>query len=255
MYLGTDVLMVTLFVLVFGITLFVKGLLWFRLRMMVENMPTSKVRSLAMGLVEVCGEAVQAEKKVLKSPLTGNDCVYYSYKIEELRQEGKHSRWMTVRKGEDRVKFFLRDDTGSVLVDSEGAKIEIPADFQFQTGWGKTIPENVVSFMEHEGLAYKSFLGMGKSMRFAEHFIAPGDKLYIMGTAGDNPHVEEGTAKRGHEDIMIRKGNNEKLFYISDSCEKDLLKRLRWKSLGGIFGGIGLIAGCLAFIFFQLGVF
>ncbi|MBW2968259.1 hypothetical protein KY362_07270, partial [Candidatus Woesearchaeota archaeon] len=64
----------------FGIYLFIKGFSWFRLKRMVENIPTSKIRSLAMGLVEIYGSVVLFEDKVLKSPFTGKDCVYYKYK-------------------------------------------------------------------------------------------------------------------------------------------------------------------------------
>jgi hypothetical protein len=47
-------------------------------------------------------------------------------------------------------------------------------------------------------------------MKFNEWFIALKDKLYIMGTAGDNPFVEEATETEHSADIMIQKGKNEK---------------------------------------------
>jgi hypothetical protein len=74
-----------------------------------------------------------------------------------------------------------------------------------------------------------------------------------MGTAGDNPFVDELTAKNSVDDVMIQKGKNDKFYYISDKPEKDIVSSLRWKSLGGIFGGIALVAVGLFVIFFQTG--
>ncbi len=234
-----------------GLVLLVLGLLWFRQKQLIENTPTSKVRSLAMGLVEIFGEVIPAEKRMLKSPFSGEDCIYYNYSVQELRQQGKTSTWVTVRSGEDRTKFYLRDDTGQVLVDPAGASIELSPDYEYGSGWGRDPPPNVIAFLDSQGIGHASFLGINKQMRFVEYDIMSGDKLYIMGTAGDNPYVEEGTAKQSYEDIMIHKGNNEKFYMISDKPEKDLLSTFRIKVAVGIVGGIALVAGCLAIIFIN----
>jgi len=236
-----------------GIAVFVLGLVWLRRRMLIENTPTSKVRSLAMGLVEIYGQVVQAGQ-ILKGPFSGNDCVYYKYAIEEYRQQGKSSRWVTVKKGEERVNFYLKDGTGRVLVDPRGADIELSKDYEFGSGWGKDPPQKLLDFLEREGLKHEGFFGFNKQMRFREYDIAPGDRLYVMGTAGDNPFVEEGSAKEHVEDVMIQKGSFDKFYFISDKPEKEIVSELRWKSLAGIFGGIALIAGCLAVMFLYTGL-
>jgi hypothetical protein len=238
-----------------GIFLFVKGFMWFRQKQLMENMPTSKIRSLAMGLAEVFGEVVPAEGKILKSPLSARDCVYYRYTIEEYRQSGKSSHWATIRKGEDGTHFFLKDETGLVLVDPKGAKVDIPRDFLFESHMGKDPPDTVRQFLKANNLSFEGWLfGINKKMRYSEYFIAPKDKLYIMGTASDNPFVEDATAKQGIEDIMITKGEHEKFYYISDKSEREILGSLRLKAMGGIFGGALLAVGCLALILLYIGV-
>jgi hypothetical protein len=236
-----------------GLVLFVLGIVWFRRRMLIENTPTSKIRSLAMGLVEIYGKVVPA-KQLLKGPFSGDDCVYYKYTIEEYRHQGKNSRWVTVKQGEERTGFYLRDETGQVLVDPKGAGIEISKDYEFGSGSGKDPPAQVMQFLDTSGMKHEGFFGFNKEMRFTEYHIAPGDSLYVMGTAGDNPFVEEGSAKEHVEDVMIQKGSFDKFYFISDKPEKEILSSLRWKSMAGVFGGIALVAGCLAIIFLYTGL-
>ncbi len=160
----------------------------------------------------------------------------------------------TVKSGSERVQFHLKDDTGTVLVDPKGAKIDISKDYEFGSGWGTDPPQKVLRFLETNGVHHESFFGMNKQMRFMESSIVPGDSLYILGTAGDNPHVEEASAKHSIEDVMMQKGRFEKFYYVSDKPEKDILGRLSLKAFAGIFGGIALIVGCMAVIFIFTGM-
>ncbi|HLC46170.1 MAG TPA: GIDE domain-containing protein [Candidatus Nanoarchaeia archaeon] len=238
-----------------GIWLFIKGFSTYRRKKLIEDTPTSKVRSIAMGLVEVFGTAVPAEKIVMKSPLTGKECVYYKYEIQEYRSTGKHSSWVTVKSGEKRPRFFLKDDTGRVLVDPRSANIDIPQDYNLESGIGRTPPESIRKFLVANRLSHEGFMGINRRMKFIEYVLAVGDKTYILGTAGNNPFVEQGSAKKSENALMIQKGSNEKEYYISDKPEKDVLKSLDLKTFGQIFGGIGLSAVCLAVFMLLLGIF
>ena len=244
----------TLAFFVTGIVLFWNGIKLLKQKRLIENIPTSKIRSLAMGLVEIYGEVVPAYKEILKSPFSNKDCVYYSYTIDEYRSSGKSSRWVNVKKDSQGQPFYLKDDTGGVLIDSKGAKINISRDFEFKTGFGRKTPDTVINFLKSNGMSNKTLFGFDKTMRYREYFIAPKDKLYIMGTAADNPFVEDGTAKNNIDDIMIQKGKNEKIYYISDKPENALLKEVKWKMLGCIFGGacLSLISLTIILKYFNL---
>ena len=91
-----------------------------------------------------------------------------------------------------------------------------------------------------------------KSLRFTETHLAPNDKIYVLGTAGDNPFVKEATAVQGVEDIMIQKGK--KPFYISDTDEKGVLKSFAWKAYGGVYGGGIVFVVSLGVLFWQIGI-
>ncbi len=234
-----------------GIFLFIKGFQWLKQKRMIENTPTSKIRSIAMGPVEVNGSVSASEQGILKGPFTGQDCVYYKYKIEEYRRSGKNSHWVTIKKGEESRPFYVQDNTGKVLVDPKGANIDIPKDYFSQSSIGKS-PERVVSVFLKANNMKASFFGINKNMRYTEYNIAPSDKLYVLGTAGDNPFVEEATAQQGVEDVMIAKGPKRNFYYISDKPEKDLIKKFKWKVITGLFGGATLTVGCLTVILLYL---
>ena len=234
----------------FGLFLFFRAFGWLKSKRLIENIPTSKIRSIAMGLVEVYGKVVQYRGEVLKSPFTARDCVYSRFSIEEYRSSGKHSRWVTVRKGVGFVPFYVEDETGSVLVDPKGAGVEILRDNEFESGFMKDPPEGVKRFLRRSGMDFEGFFGVNRRMRYRESFIEGGDMLYVMGTAGDNPFVEEGTFEGGAGDIMVRKGSGG-FFYISDRSEKRILGLLGWKVIGGFFGGGFIIVVCLWLILFY----
>ncbi len=194
-----------------------------------------------MGLVEISGQVIPIKDHMLKSPFSEKDCVYYRYTVEELRYAGKHRQWVTINKGERRELFYVQDETGMVLVDSNGASIEVARDNEFSSGLGCDPPETVKHFLSTNNFSFENFLGMNKTMRYRESYIAPNDSLYILGTADDNPFVEDAKAPQGAEDVIIKKGNQEKIYYISDKQERDILRGLAWKVAGSIIGGAAFI--------------
>jgi len=237
-----------------GITTFFVGLLNFKRKRLIENIPTSKIRSLAMGLVEICGEAVPVKNSNMISPFTRKRCVYYRYTIERLVNSGKYSRWVKVKAGHEGDFFFVRDDTGTVLVSTKGAIIDVGKK-EFDSSFGKKPNENITKFLSKHEIKTKDFFGFGHRMRFREYIIEPGDKVYVMGSAGDNPFLEDATSVYGVNDVMIKKGKNDKIFYISDKSEKDIIKTLRSGIFIKLFGGGALSVGCLWVILIYLGLF
>lgn len=237
-----------------GLLTFGKGFRTLKRKRLIENTPTSKVRSLAMGLVEV-GGAAEPWKETLKSPFTEHDCVYYSYTIEEHRRSGKNRRWVTVNKGAQGVPFFLRDETGAVLTDPTSAEVDIPNDYREESGMGDDPSAKIQGFLRRQGVAFEGFFGVNKRMRFTEYHIAPRDRLYILGTAEDNPHMKEATAVEGVADVMIQKGPKGACYYISDKSEKECLRSHAFGTALQVYGGAALTVGCLVYILAQMHLF
>jgi len=108
-------------------------------RRLIDNLPVSKTQGVFIGLVELKGTA-ECEKPLV-SYLAASPCVYYAFDIEErwsrlvtetVRDEKgnmrtvtrRESGWTSVASRTESTPFYLQDDTGSVQVLPEGARIE-----------------------------------------------------------------------------------------------------------------------------------
>ena len=85
----------------------------------IKDTPRSKIRSMAMGIVEIHGSAEVYNNDMIKTPFSQTDCLYYKYKIEEYRKSGGGKgkstyRWETVSSGEQGTPFLAKDDNGVI---------------------------------------------------------------------------------------------------------------------------------------------
>jgi hypothetical protein len=164
-----------------GIWAFFKGFKELRRKRLIENIPTSTVRGLAMGLVELEGKA--RPTTLLRSPLSNAECVVYKYLVEEYRSSGKSGRWVSLASGNSfHCPFWLEDSTGKVMVYPVGAEIFWKPSYSFQTGLGSGMPEGPIHFMEQNRIQYRSWWGTHK-MRFNEWCVFEGSTVYALGTA------------------------------------------------------------------------
>lgn len=232
-----------------GFIVFLNGFLLLLKKRLIENLPASKIRSLAMGLVKLCGE-VESGTELLKSPFFLKDCIYYRYVIERRTKGGRSEKWETLKTESESVRFLLRDETGSILVDPAGAEINTNKGLEWSIG-GEHKPSNQEEeFLAFHGIETKDLFGLGYKMRYREYFIEPSDALYILGTAADNPSAEDGSFQENVEDIMIQKGGKNKPYIISEREESEFLRRLSRESRIRIIGGALISIFCLIMLFY-----
>ncbi|HEU0069408.1 MAG TPA: GIDE domain-containing protein, partial [Nitrospiraceae bacterium] len=122
-----------------GLGLCIYGWILRQRKRLIESIPTSTIRSLALGLVEIEG-LTQPEEGLLSSPFSGVPCVFYSYAVEEHVGSGKHARWETVANGTSEQPFFVRDTTGRVLVVPLGAELILPDERTYRNDWLGELP-------------------------------------------------------------------------------------------------------------------
>jgi hypothetical protein len=241
--------------LVIGLFLSIMGFSLLRRKRLIENTPTSKIRSLAIGLVEIYGKVMpeksnkKSEEQILIAPFSGKKCVYYNVEIEEYRRvktkEGYEDKWVVVHSSESRIPFCVKDETGSVLVNPESANIDIPITFEEDSGRGKNPDKNIIEYLKNKNLNFESFFGMNKRMRFKEISLPLNDSVYIIGDATSLNNQSEISSEK----IVIKKKNWQSFFYISDKPEKEILSKLNWQSGVMIVLGVVILIACATAVF------
>jgi hypothetical protein len=210
----------------------------------IESIPTSPVRSLAVGLVEVTGRA-QPEHAPLCAPFSGMPCVLYAYAVEERCQSGKEARWETIATGASQEPFYVQDETGRVLVVPFDAQLILPDNGTTRSNWFGALPEETIVGLSKLGIAIDGWFG-GKTIRCSETIILPDEHVYVMGTAQEN----QGASARAENSARLYIGSGrDHEFIISNRSEKALLSRLRWQVWASIGGGPALALLCLLLLF------
>jgi E3 Ubiquitin ligase len=167
-----------------GVALFFQGFRMLRYKRLILNTPFSKIRSASIGLVEVSG--MPTGPQTISAAITGDPCYYYRVKAWQWVESGNDHKWEQVLDESLSVPFFLDDSTGKVLINPQGAELDVHRNFtdEVQTsrfGQGSVIPENIRKFVALRGLL------SGDKIRLEERIIKPGYPLFVYGTLGENP--------------------------------------------------------------------
>jgi len=167
-----------------GVYLFYRGFRLLQRKRMILDTPASKIRSAAMGLVEVSGLAVGPY--TMAAPITGMPCYYFRTMAWQWQQRGKSNDWVKVADESLHVPFYLDDNTGRVLVDPQGAEMDIHRDFHEEFGSSVfssslEIPANITNFLMMHGVS------TDKKIKIEEYCIKPKNSLFVLGTLSENP--------------------------------------------------------------------
>ena len=227
-----------------GIGLSIYGFVINNRKRLIESIPTSPVRSLAVGLVEVSGRA-QPENGLLRAPFSGIPCVLFSYQVEERRASGKETRWETIAKGTSQEPFFVRDETGQVLIVPFDAQLILPDNRTTRNNWLGTLPEETILGLLKLGVPVEGWFGE-KTLRCSEACLLPDETVYVMGTAQENKSAADSTENSARLYVGSSRDNE---FIISDRSEKELLSSLRWQVYAFLAGGPALAVLCLLLLF------
>jgi Zn-finger nucleic acid-binding protein len=231
-----------------GVGLFGYGFVLNRKKRLIESIPTSSVRSLAVGLVEVAG-AAQPIDVLLEAPFSRTPCVLYSYRVEERQGSGKNQRWVTIAKGVSEQPFSVQDETGAVMVVPFDAELVVREDRSYRTNWLGSLPPEAEAGLTRLGISTSSW-GISNPMRCRESYILPGEAIYVLGTAQDNPM---GQASFDNAARLYLGSSRDEPFIISDRSEKELLSQLGWTTMAMLYGGPALtVASVFAILKFYL---
>jgi Zn-finger nucleic acid-binding protein len=210
---------------------------------LIESIPTSSIRSLAIGLVEVRGR-VQPERTPLRAPFSGIPCAFFSYTVER-RTSGKDTSWKMIATGMSQEPFYVQDQTGRVLVVPFDAQLILPDNKTTRSNWSGTLPEETILGLLKLGIAVEGWLGE-KTIRCSETFLLPDQHVYVMGTAQEHKGAIDDAENAARLYIGSGRGN---AFIISDRSEKELLSSMQWQIWASMGGGPALALVCLLLLF------
>lgn len=167
-----------------------------RQQRLLHDLPTSRASGVFIGLVELKGTAECAAP--LRGFLSETSCVGYDFRIEEqwsrtvtesyTDKDGKtqtrtrqESGWTTVAADAALTDFYVKDDTGAVLVRPTGAKLEPVLLFDRTVSRGDPLyyakgPAGAVSDSDHR-------------RRFSERGVPLHAPLFIVGQARERADV------------------------------------------------------------------
>ncbi|MBN2645515.1 MAG: hypothetical protein JXR59_08605 [Desulfuromonadaceae bacterium] len=149
---------------------FIAGFYHLSLKRHIQNTPTSRIRSVAMGLVEIHGRAKRLYAVV--SPVTHLPCVYYC--LKRYRRGGKDNQWQLISVASSgHVPFALEDDTGTIQIDPTGATLKVKSVNEGKSGEGSLLFGNMDN---------------NPNEKWVEEVLYEGAYLYVMGFAHRRQH-------------------------------------------------------------------
>ncbi len=190
-----------------GLLVFSYGLLMLNYKRMVENTPTSRIRSMAMGIVEVTGQARQYYN--LRTSHSGTRCIYFRCRYFRKRATPMHGRtsifqpamkntesWVLERETTSgRLPFYIEDETGRALVRPEKALFLIS---RFRQEFSGTFG----MFMSND---------LRRSdRRVHEDIIPEGARVYVLGKARPEK-TGSSIAEKINAELRALKTDNERL--------------------------------------------
>jgi len=156
----------------------------------IEDLPTSSIKGVFIGLVEIKGTA--ETENIVHAKLTSSPCVAYSWKISEhwkhtvtenhtdsngntKNSSVEKSGWTVIEDGSVINPFYLKDETGVILINPEKAKLEMKQTYEYQCG--QSDPQ-YYNFGHLGSVPYST-----QTRCFYENSVSLHEKLYIIGQA------------------------------------------------------------------------
>lgn len=166
---------------VLAVLAFYYGFYYLRIKRKIENTPTSRIRSVAMGMVEVKGKALR--KYALVTPMSHTPCVYY--RLTRYRKD-KNDLWQVVGvTSSANASFYLEDETGRIEIN--------PVKGQVRAGTRQE------GFPGQMGLTR---FDSDQTEKWQEEMIVEGTLLYVLGFASNKQ--EEGESMRAEVQTALR---------------------------------------------------
>ncbi|GAK57359.1 hypothetical protein U27_04324 [Candidatus Vecturithrix granuli] len=227
----------------------------------VETSTTAALRDVWQGVADEIGAGSFEQKteingviecdQPIESELAKERCVHYRMSVERNWEEDYEEEYTEkdpasgrmvrktrrgTRKGSDSVannsrstKFYVRDETGTILVDPEGANIDVEQVIdRFEPS--SSVSRGNISFGGRSfsiGTSRDSGRRRTLGYHFKEWLLPLNRRVYIMGSASDRSG-----------ELMIQKPREKGKFLISLKSEEELIASAKSGMTWGLYGAI-----------------
>ena len=125
-----------------------------------RHLPTSKIRSVAMGLSEIEGRLVM--DAFVTAPIKNKKCIGYQYVIEQISHDKDGKETLTTEHSEIKIEpFQIKDDTGSIRINTTRLTLlRFAIDEQYRSG----------------------------SRQYTQYLLQEGDEVMLIGKASAEEH-------------------------------------------------------------------
>jgi hypothetical protein len=185
--------------------LFVAGLIlyadgWRRLcrYWLIANLPTSRVRSVAMGLAELSGKARLIDQS-FDAPVRKVPCIWARTRVIRRTGSGKNESTSVVYDRSQAAPFTLEDETGRILVLPQGAEVVGDELCDVWIERGVDAPGDVADFCTRNGLSWTGWLD--GSLRVTEWALLADTEVFVIG-AVDRVNDPAGDRRRQVGDVL-----------------------------------------------------
>lgn len=221
-----------------------KGIWNMRSGIAISGTRGKSILSLSGGYIQLEGTAERARETVT-APFTGTECVAYEASVEQyIVQNGSDNEWTSYHTSQEGAPFFVTDDSGSVLVEPDGADLQLSIDHTHISDSGTEPTGPYERYVQQYDIYTFDDEKISKvhEVRYVERRVDIGETTSVMGTlvpgASDIPGASA-VVRSADEGFLSRLLS--KSFVISDS-EIEASQLLAIGFLQLLFGGITAVA-------------
>lgn len=190
-----------------GIYFFIAGFKELKSKRIIQNIPTSRINTGAVGTnVEVTGRIISEKDQIVQAPISGKPCAFYSIEIQRWERNrstrgsslGSHNsihrgHWVTVESFYSSKGFYIDDGSGAnARVLAKGAIIKRKGDtrdFEMQSNNFDQMPPGLWQALESNQKNLRKFKLKKSSwlfssrFRFREWYFPVGETIFVLGHA------------------------------------------------------------------------
>jgi hypothetical protein len=168
------------------------GHLWNYARLrQTDPVPVRELRSPS-GAIELEGTA-RTHEHTSRSPFTDTRTLVHEWTVKEYVPSGSEgSSWSRLASGGDRHAFHLEDDTGTALIDVEGASPYLNTTTTIEVEGDDSPPPAVAQFLQSSDEVDREH---SFTRRYTESRLDPGSPVHVYGPVrNDAPEADDRTS-------------------------------------------------------------